>query len=122
MYFLMFDPPHLIECVRNNLMKYSFQFGQHVATWKNTEAEEIHHCPFEFNGAAEVTGRIKCLKGWLITLNAILLIWEHVKTNHDFSFLLTRRSNTDPLENLFGTIRRGGGGVEQRQPNTSTVF
>ena len=42
-----------------------------------------------FNGAAEVTGRIKCLKGWLITLNAIILIWEHLKTNHDFKFLLT---------------------------------
>ena len=27
MYFLMFDPPHLIKCVRNNLMKYSFQFA-----------------------------------------------------------------------------------------------
>ena len=121
MYFLMFDSPHLIKCVRNNLMKYSFQFGQHVATWKDTEAEEIHHCPFEFNGAAKVTGRIKCLKGWLITLNAILLIWEHVKTNHDFRFLLTRRSNTDPLEKIFGTIRQGGG-VVQRQPNTSTVF
>lgn len=34
----MFDPPHLIKCVRNNLMKYSFPFGQHVATWKDIEA------------------------------------------------------------------------------------
>ena len=38
MYFLMFDPLHLIKCVRNNLMKYSFQFGQHVAAWKDIEA------------------------------------------------------------------------------------
>ena len=72
-----------------------------------------------FNGAAEVTGRIKCLKGWLITLNAILFIWEHLKTNHDFKFLSTCL-NTDPLENFFGTTRQQGGG--QRQPNTSTVF
>ena len=25
--FLMFDPPHLIKCIRNNLMKYSFKFA-----------------------------------------------------------------------------------------------
>ena len=77
-----------------------------------------------FSGAAEVTGRMKCLKGWLITSNAILLIWEHLKTNHDFKFLLTRRLNTDRLENFFGTIRQQGGGWGggQRQPNTSTVF
>ena len=37
-YFLMFDPPHLIKCVRNNLMKYSFKFDQHVATRKDIEA------------------------------------------------------------------------------------
>ncbi len=33
-----------------------------------------------FDGNAEVTGRIKCLKGWQVTLNAIILIWEHLKT------------------------------------------
>ena len=26
-YFVMFDPPHLLKCVRNNLMKYSFTFA-----------------------------------------------------------------------------------------------
>ena len=36
--FLMFDPPHRIESVRNNLMKYSLRFGEHVASWKDVEA------------------------------------------------------------------------------------
>ena len=36
-YFLIFDPPHLIKCVRNNLMKYCFRFGQYVASWKDIE-------------------------------------------------------------------------------------
>ena len=45
-------------------------------------------------GNVNVTGRIKCLKGWLITLNAIILIWEHLKTKHNFKFLVTRRLNT----------------------------
>ena len=34
-YYLMFDPPHLIKCIRNNLMKYTFRFGQYTAKWED---------------------------------------------------------------------------------------
>ena len=212
-YFLMFDPPHLIKCVRNNLMKYCFRFGQYVAAWKDIEdlyekdsalpirsapkltEKHIHptnfnkmrvklatqvlshtvaaslcmyaslgglpstamgtaelvlkfdsvfdcvncstlhstkklKCPLidispnnefmkeainfikglkVFNGNEDVTSRIKCLKGWAVTLSAILAIWDHLSANHDFKYILTRRLNTDPLENFFGTIRQQGG-------------
>ena len=37
----------------------------------------------------------------MVTINAILLIWEPLKTNHEFKFLLTRRLNTDPFEKQF---------------------
>ena len=33
--FLMFDPPHLLKCTRNNLMKYTFRFGNYSACWKD---------------------------------------------------------------------------------------
>ena len=36
-YFLLFDAPHLLKCVRNNLMKHFFRFGLHIATWKDIE-------------------------------------------------------------------------------------
>ena len=36
-YFVMFDPPHLLKCIRNNLMKYTFRFGDHAARWKDME-------------------------------------------------------------------------------------
>ena len=36
-YFVMFDPPHLLKCIRNNLMKYSFTFGSYTATWQHIE-------------------------------------------------------------------------------------
>ena len=36
-YFLMFDPPHLLKCVRSNLIKYTFKFGEYVAVWKDIE-------------------------------------------------------------------------------------
>ena len=73
-----------------------------------------------FNGNEEVTGRIRCLKGWVMTLNAILLIWEHLKTTKDFKFLLTRRLNTDPIENFFGTIRQQGGNSDNPTPSQFT--
>ena len=220
--FLMFDAPHLIKSVRNNLMKYTFRFGEdHVASWKDVEAvyardsalpirstpklTEKHIRPNNFNrmkvklatqvlshtvaaaictyvsvgalpscamgtaefiekfdsifdcvnsstlhstkvlkcalsdqtkhqdfmkeaidlikelkvfyGNEEVTGCIKCLKGWVMTLNAILLIWEHLRTTKDFKFLLTRRLNTDPIENFFGTIRQQGGNSDNSTPS-----
>ena len=36
-YFLMFDPPHLIKCICNNFMIYTFKFGNLVASWKDIE-------------------------------------------------------------------------------------
>ena len=64
-----------------------------------------------------VTGQIKCLQGWLVAqLNAILQIWEHLKTMHDFKFLLTRRLNSDPIENLFRAIRQQGGNSDNPTP------
>ena len=176
----MFDLPHLIKCIRNNLMKYTFKFGQYTATWQdilnfyNKDKElqikaapkltDKHIRPKNFakikvkyatqilshtvaasicmhvivgslpssamgiNGHSsralkcalnqtfphlkffvtfikslkivngnEVTGRIKCINGWLITINAICQIWNHLKQNHGFKFLLTRRLNTNPI-------------------------
>ena len=219
-YFVMFDPPHLMKCVRNNLMKYPFKFGQYIATWKDIEnfynqdktlairtapkLTEKHLHPNGFSkmkvkyatqvfshtvaaaictyvsmgglppsasgtaqllsqfdsifdcvnsstihstkklkcalsdatphqsfikeaitfimslevldGANIVTGRIKCLQGWLVTLNAVLQIWEHLKSMHNFKFLLTRRLNTDPIENFFGAIRQQGGNSDNPTP------
>lgn len=61
------------------------------------------------DGVKTMKVRTKCLKGKLVTLNAILQIWDHIKTEHHFKFLLIRRSNTDLLENFFGAIRQQGG-------------
>ena len=73
-----------------------------------------------YEGVKDVTGRIKCLNGLLVSLNAILLIWEDLKQNHNFKFLFTRRLNTDPLENFFGTIRQQGGNCYNPSPTQFT--
>ena len=69
-----------------------------------------------FNGNEDVTGRIRCLKGWLVSIKAITMIWDYLQTTHAFSFLLTRRLNTDPLENFFGAIRQQGGNSDNPTP------
>ena len=32
-YFVIFDPPHLLKSVRNNLLKYKLEFGHKTASW-----------------------------------------------------------------------------------------
>ena len=218
--YLMFDPPHLLKCIRNNLMNYTFTFGQYSACWKDIEdfyekdkilpirtapkltdkhinpsnfqkmkvkyaTQVLSHtvaasiCTYAsmgglpptslgtaellskfdslfdcvnsstissvkefksaistnnshitflkqsitfiqgikvFNGEANVTTRIKSLKGWLVTLNAIICIWNKLQASHNFTFLFTRRLNTDPLENFFGSIRQQGGNCDNPTP------
>ncbi|CAB3980293.1 Transposable element P transposase [Paramuricea clavata] len=38
----IFDPPHLIKAVRNNMMNYEFHFEQKVARWNDVEALYAH--------------------------------------------------------------------------------
>ena len=52
----------------------------------------------------------------MVTIKAILLIWDHLQQNHGFKYLLTRRLNTDPIENFFGSIRQQGGNSDNPTP------
>jgi hypothetical protein len=60
------------------------------------------------NGKVPVKN-VKCLIGWQISISSILQLWTILRDNYKFDFLLTRRLNQDPLENLFSVIRRKGG-------------
>lgn len=50
-----------------------------------------------------------CIDGWLLNINSLKCLWQDVKENHDFKFLLTNRINQDCLENFFAAIRNTGG-------------
>jgi hypothetical protein len=52
---------------------------------------------------------IYCMRGWKITINALLGLWGELSENHEFKFLLTNRLNQDCAENLFSIIRGKGG-------------
>ena len=55
-----------------------------------------------------VTGTIKCIKGWQISLQAVSQLRQHLQSDSSFSFLFTRQLNQDPLENFFSLIRQKG--------------
>lgn len=50
--FYLFDPPHIIKAVQNNLIKYNFHFGEKIANWDHIQAiykrdkeQTIRCCP-----------------------------------------------------------------------------
>ncbi|XP_064462001.1 uncharacterized protein LOC135372284 [Ornithodoros turicata] len=46
------------------------------------------------------------VRGWQITIRAVLALWEDLHQNFGFDHLLTRRLNQDPLENMFGQFQQ----------------
>lgn len=214
-YYYMFDPPHLLKSIRNNLFKHTFIFGEKQASWseigeffnidskqkfrlaprltkkhielpafskmkvklatqvlswsvaaglethaavlgsdalstaefvqkfdeifdavnssqvkcekplKCAMSADTEHVSFFQNAlkwlsslkVIDKTGKdktqtIKCIKGWQISINAIISLWNELQEFHDFSFLYTRRLNQDPLENTFSVIRQKGGNCD----------
>jgi len=51
-----------------------------------------------------------CIKGWLTSINALLILWEDVTSieSLDIKYLCTRKINQDCLENCFSVIRSNG--------------
>jgi hypothetical protein len=64
----------------------------------------------------DVTNRLRCLKGFKITLNSVMLLWQELQQKFSLQFLFTRRLNQDPLENYFGAVRQQGGNSDNPTP------
>lgn len=62
--------------------------------------------------------QIFCVKGWISNINSLKHLWLQLQ-NYGMEFLMTRRLNQDPLENLFGVIRSRFGHCEH--PTTKGV-
>ena len=57
--------------------------------------------------------RLPCVSGWIISIKSLLGLWQTLHTDHKLQFLLTRRLNSDCVENLFSVIRGKGGHVDK---------
>lgn len=49
------------------------------------------------------------IRGWLVTIQSVLMLWEDLSQNFDFDCLLSRNLQQDPLENFFGSVRQKHG-------------
>lgn len=64
-----------------------------------------------------VTARVSFLDGWFTTIKATMIMFENLKAQHNFKYLITRRINQNALEIFFGQIRRRNGNCTH--PNCS---
>ena len=72
----------------------------------------LFHSHLFINDSTDVSNKGKksppCLEGWQISINALMMLWDKLHSEHDFRFLLTNRLNQDCVENLFSIIRAKG--------------
>ena len=52
---------------------------------------------------------LPCIFGWKLCIHALFGLWDYLKTEENFKFLLTNRLNQDCAENLFSIIHWKGG-------------
>ena len=50
------------------------------------------------------------------------MLWDDLKTNHDFQFLLTFRLNQDCVENLFSQVRCNTANIDRPTPSQFRVY
>ena len=62
---------------------------------------------------------LPCIFGWKLCIHALFSLWEYLKTQQNFKFILTNRLTQDCAENLFSIIRvKGGFEITQMQVNS----
>ena len=68
------------------------------------------------NCGKNITNQMQFIQGWQITLSSFIGLWEQLSNNNDFEYILPRRLNQDPIENLFSILRRKGGSSDNPTP------
>ena len=54
-------------------------------------------------------GATHCITGWQLSISAVIVLWNDVKSVCGVNYLCTRQLNQGPLENCFSFIRAKGG-------------
>ena len=54
-------------------------------------------------------GATPCITGWQLSISAVIVLWNDVKSVCGVKYLCTRKLNQDPLEHCFSFIREKGG-------------
>ena len=57
-----------------------------------------------------------------MSIRSLLMLWDDLKTNHDFQFPLTFRLNQDCVENLFSQVRCNTANIDRPTPSQFRVY
>ncbi len=64
----------------------------------------------------DVTSQMRFISGWIVTLSSFIQLWNYLNNYCEFEFLIPRRLNQDPLENLNCILRHKGGSCDNPTP------
>lgn len=109
----LFDSFNSRFCFDKKMLRRPISAKSDTSHWPH-----LHDCEQQLKSlkVAGSKAAIPCLSGWLMNINALKLLWEILKSEYNFSFLLTSRLNQDSLENLFSVIRGRGGHRDNPDP------
>lgn len=68
----------------------------------------------------EKEGTVFCFKGLCQTINGVLQLWDHIKSQEQL-YLLTSHLNTDCLENTISVVRNNRGSYE-KNPSSFRLY
>jgi len=90
------------KTVPNKLNYAITKDSEHIQFLKNM-SEALEKSKFE------IGPQPACIKGFILTINSVLQLFEDLSENYDIQQLCTRKLIQDPLENLFSVIRQQHG-------------
>ena len=79
---------------KSNHIQYFEEMITYIKSW---DIGNVSNEVFKFN------------KGWIVTIRSVMMLWDDLKKERGFRYLLTRQLNQDPLENFFGMVRMDAG-------------
>lgn len=104
----LFDICNSFAMRPTNKYKKVFEGSNFQIAFLNEALDFLNKLKIYSSNGKEITNRIKFKKCWIITITAMLKLWEKL-SKVGFKYLKTRRLNTDCLENFFGCIRQQSG-------------
>ncbi|XP_042147120.1 uncharacterized protein LOC121836326 isoform X3 [Ixodes scapularis] len=98
----------LFDCLNSSQFKKTGQKLRHAILKGESEILDFLHQQLAWISTWKFQSRRQpqTTIGWQVTIRSVLMLWDELSNSYDFKFLLTRRLQQDPLENIFGAIRQ----------------
>ncbi|KAH9384075.1 hypothetical protein HPB48_026058 [Haemaphysalis longicornis] len=100
----------LFDTVNSSCVRIRERKMRHAMSPSTAHVQFLNSCFSWFQSWKFESGsQPRTIRGWQVTVRAIVLLWAELQASFGFQFLLTRNLNQDLLENLFGIVRQQHG-------------